>query len=87
MADQTRFVLTAHAGEVVEARGIRREWIRRVLEAPKKKSSDKADRTLKHYLGVVAEYDDRVLRIVVDDRKTPVRVITAYFDRAMRGKL
>jgi hypothetical protein len=42
---------------------------------------------LKHRLGAIEEYGGRVLRVIIDVDVEPVRVVTAYFDRTMRGKL
>jgi len=59
----------------------------RVLVSPIVKQADAADPQLTHYLGPVAEHDDAVLRVVVDGKARPPRVITAFFDRRMRGRV
>jgi len=48
---------------------------------------DGADSALRHALARVPEFGGRVLRVVYDPREKPVRVITAYFDRAMKDRL
>jgi hypothetical protein len=48
---------------------------------------DVADAELEHYLAVVAEQGNRVLRVIIKRGTMPPRVITAYFDRKMKGKL
>ena len=44
-------------------------------------------RSLIHHLAVVPEHGNRVLRVVFNHLVTPVRVVTVYFDRKMKGKL
>lgn len=34
-----------------------------------------------HYLKAIHEFGERVLRVVVNDRVVPRRVVTAFFDR------
>ena len=48
---------------------------------------DKDDPQLIHHLAVVPEHGNRVLRVVFNHLVTPVRVVTVYFDRKMKGKL
>lgn len=79
-------LLTAHAEVVITERNIQLRWIRQVLNCPEKIEVDGADPELAHALAKVAEHGDRVLR-VVHSRTLPTRIITAYFDRTMRGKL
>jgi hypothetical protein len=45
------------------------------------------DSDLEHRLGKIDEFEGRVLRVIVNPQLEPIRVITAFFDRAMRGKL
>jgi Domain of unknown function (DUF4258) len=80
--------LTEHAKESLRKRSvILLEWLERVLEHPAKVEPDSVDRVLEHRLGRIDECGGRVLRVVVDPSHTPIRVITVYFDRGMRGKL
>ena len=87
MKKQPKFELTNHARVVVQERDISLSWIKRVFESPEREEDDKEDTNLKHYLRKISEHGDRVLRIVVNYKISPVMVVTAYFDRAMRGKL
>jgi hypothetical protein len=43
--------------------------------------------TLEHRLGVIDEFGARVLRVVVNPSAVPLRIVTVYFDRRMKGKL
>ena len=83
----SEFSLSTHAEFVIKERAIKREWLEKVVAAPDKTELDKDDPALKHALGRISEHEGRVLRVVYNDSVTPVRIVTAYFDRAMKGKL
>jgi hypothetical protein len=68
-------------------RNIRLEWLERVIEQPQLIEVDAMDSDLEHRLGKIDEFEGRVLRVIVNPQLEPIRVITAFFDRAMRGKL
>lgn len=48
---------------------------------------DAVDAELEHRLAIIADYDNRVLRVIVRRNTDPTMLITAYFDRTMKGKL
>ena len=81
------YKLTQHAIDVLQERNISIEWVKRVVSKPTMVKSDIVDDTLEHRLGEIVECDNRVLRVVVNARVQPIRIVTAYFDRAMKGKL
>ena len=82
------YELTDHARESLCKRPvIRLEWMERVLAHPAMTESDRVDPALQHRLGRIDECGARILRVVVNPSHTPLRVITVYFDRRMRGKL
>lgn len=81
------YILTAHAQVVISAREIQLEWIKRALETPKKTEADKYDVTLLHALIPIIEKEDRILRVVYNKEVSPWRIVTAYFDRTIRGKI
>ena len=83
----SEFLLSAHAESVINERSIKREWLEKVLATPEKTESDKDDPALRHALGRIPEHEGRVLRVVYNDSFKPVRIVTAYFDRAMKGRL
>ena len=87
MPEKIRYTLTAHAVTVMSEREISVTWLERVLANPEQVEPDKIDPELRHALGRIPERDDRVLRVVYNKDIDPWRVVTAYFDRAMRGKL
>ena len=61
--------------------------LERVVNFPQRIDPDPDDAELEHSLGRIAEFGNRVLRVVVNKTVRPVVVITVYFDRTMRNKL
>ncbi len=82
-----KFELTKHASEVISERNISEEYLERAIDNPGLKMDDREDPALEHLLAKIMENDNRVLRVIVIKNSDPVRVITAFFDRSMRGKL
>lgn len=87
MPGKIDYELSAHAVTVMAEREIPEAWVKRVLSGPERTEPDAADPLLRHALGRIPERDDRVLRVVYNEAVHPWRVVTVYFDRAMRGKL
>lgn len=81
-----KFSRSAHAETVITERSIKLEWLERVLSKPEKVAADRNDPDLKHALGRIPEHGIGVLRVVYNVSARPVRVVTVYFDRAMKGK-
>lgn len=82
------FDLTEHARESLRKRpSIRLAWVEQVLHNPERSEPDGIDPDLEHRLGRIDEYEGRVLRVIVNRAVMPLRVVTVYFDRAMRNKL
>ncbi|MEW6292312.1 MAG: DUF4258 domain-containing protein [Pseudomonadota bacterium] len=81
------FYTTKHAAAVIAARNIKPEWIESALTVPALVQQDADDAELEHRLAAIADNGNRVLRVVVKLDTQPATVITAYFDRAMKGKL
>ena len=82
------YELTTHASESLRKRSsIRLEWLERVLAAPQLVERDTLDPELEHRLARIDEHGGRVLRVIVRPGTVPVRVVTVYFDRKMRGRL
>lgn len=79
--------LSAHARHVLGERGIRLEWLERVLRQPALRLPDGLDTALEHHLARIDEHGGRVLRVVVNTAAQPPRIVTVYFDRTMKGKL
>ena len=87
MAETPPYELTSHAGTVIRERGIRKEWIDRVLRLPSKTEPDKKDPELRHALAPIREHGDRILRVIYNYTVDPKLIVSVYFDRSQRGKL
>jgi hypothetical protein len=81
------FELTRHAKNALLKRGISMEWLERTLKSPGRTEPDATDPNLEHRVAVIPEHGDRVLRVIIIPHATPVRVVTLYFDRKMKGRL
>ena len=71
----------------MQERGIAVAWLERVLSSPQRIEPDPDDAELEHRLGRITEHGSRALRVVINKSVRPVRVVTLYFDRAMRNRL
>lgn len=81
------YELTEHARTVLRERAIPVEWLERTLSGPELKQPDPTDATLERRYRRIPEHGHRVLRVVVNTTVVPERVVSVYFDRAMKGKL
>ena len=79
--------LSQHAKDVINERDIQLSWLEQVLESPELVEADADDPQLTHYVGRIAEYGNRPLRVVFNARANPARIVTVYFDRKMKGRL
>ena len=68
-------------------RKIEPHWIEMTLAEPDRHEQDTVDPTARHALKRIEEMDNRVLRVVYNTATTPLRIISAYFDRRLKGKL
>lgn len=82
-----QFELTEHARKRIADRSIPLEWIERALFHPQKVEPDQTDLELCSGLVTIPEFGNRVLRVIYNYKVNPPRVVTVYFDRAMKGKL
>ena len=73
--------LTQHAHDVLVKRRIPEEWMKRILDAPERTEKDQIDDNLEHRLGRIADFGNRMLRVIVNVAARPPRVVTVYFDR------
>lgn len=75
------YVLTEHARDALAKRRILTDWMERALTTPELIEADPIDADLEHRLTRIAEFENRVLRVVVNVTVTPPRVVTVFFDR------
>ena len=63
------------------------DWLERALREPVVREADPNDASLERRYRPIPESNGRVLRAVVNISVEPVRVVSVFFDRSMRGKL
>ena len=86
MSVDPAYRLTSHAEVAALKRKIELAWIERALREPKWTARDPAKAGVMHAFLPIPERNDRVLRVVYNADVYPVRVITVYFDRRLRGR-
>ena len=82
-----RYVLTKHAVQAMKEREIAIEWMERTLENPELVTPDPDDVTVDRYFCRIPEFGNRVLRVAVNRDVEPMRVVSVFFDRNMKGQL
>ena len=73
--------MTQHAADALEKRQIRKDWMEQVLNEPERTEPDSIDVDLEHRLGRIADFQERVLRVIVNLTVAPPLIVTLYFDR------
>jgi len=73
-----------HFKEMLQERNISEKWVERTLKSPD--ILENMDDGTTHYMKMIEEYGDRWLRIIVNENRTPAKIITAFFDRRLRRK-
>jgi hypothetical protein len=81
------YEMSQHAATVMAERDIPESWLERALHQPDRMETDRNDPELTHHLVIIPEHGGRVLRVVINNRVAPVRVVTLFFDRKMKGRL
>lgn len=75
------YVLTEHARDALEKRQIALAWMERALTTPELTEADPVDSDVEHRLLRIAERANRVPRVIVNRKSTPMRIVTVFFDR------
>lgn len=70
-----------HARDALAKRRILPDWMEHTLTTPELIEADPIDADLEHWLTRIAEFENRVLRVVVNVAVTSLRVVTVFFDR------
>lgn len=81
------FALSKHATDTLRERGISLDWLAQTLDDPTRTTIHPNDPQLTHALRAIPDFDNRVLRVIYNHTRQPVLVVTAYFDRTMKGML
>jgi uncharacterized protein YuzE len=63
----------------MEKRRIRDAWLEQALTAPESTETDAVDPDLEHRLARIDEFGGRVLRVIVNHKRTPPCVVTRIF--------
>jgi hypothetical protein len=72
---------------MVDEREIAIEWIERVLRSPAFEEPDPRHRGAVGAYASIAEFGNRMLRVVYYDTGTEIRVITLFFDRRATARV
>ncbi len=78
---------TSHAVHVMAERRIPVDWVTRVLAEPTWRTPDPNGPEIERFFGLIPERDNRMLRVAVNTRVVPWRVVSVFFDRNMRGQV
>lgn len=71
----------------MKEREIKESWVITAVEDPELRESDPHDAEVERFYRRVAEYEYRVLRVAVNTKLAPWRVVSVCFDRRMKGQL
>lgn len=82
-----KLAFTKHARQVMANREISEDWVERTLSKPEIREPDPEDPAIERFFGRIPEFGGRVLRVAVNTRVEPWRVVSVFFDRNMKGKL
>ncbi|MDD2600605.1 MAG: DUF4258 domain-containing protein [Kiritimatiellae bacterium] len=75
---------SGHFGDMLKERNIRKEWVKMALNKPD--LIEKQDDGTIHYIKQIEDYDNRWLRLVVNEDVDSAKGVTAFFDRRLRKK-
>ena len=78
---------TKHALHVMEERSIPAEWVESAVAEPALRAPDPNDREVERFFRSIPEHGNRALRVAVNTRVVPWRVVSVFFDRSKRGEL
>lgn len=82
-----KYELTSHAKKALTEREISMEWLEHTLNTPELILPDPDDAEVERRFRKIPEFGGRVLRVAVNTTVEPVRVVSVFFDRTMKGKL
>jgi hypothetical protein len=79
-----RLLITAHAAEMMEERGIDIDWVKAVLADPPRITADPRGAPPQRAYGVVPSAGGRMLRVVFRQDGDAFVIVTTHFDRGSR---
>ena len=71
----------------MEERSIPAEWVELAVAGPALRTPDPNDGEVQRFFRSIPEQGDRALRVAVNTRVVPWRVVSVFFDRRKRGEL
>ena len=78
---------TRHALYAMAERRIPDEWVELAVTEPALRMGDPNDPDVERFFRPFPAYGGRMLRVVVNTRAVPWRVVSAFFDRSMKGEV
>ena len=84
MGKKSELQYTQHFKDMLKERSIPVSLIKCTLTEPEK-IEDRADGT-RHFLRRIPKHKNRWLRVIVNITVVPNKVVTAFFDRRLRGE-
>ena len=78
-----KIILSAHAVEAIELRGIELAWVEATISDPDRTEPDPRPGRTRSFKAIAA-FGERVLRVVRRPANNDVMVIAAYFDRGAK---
>ena len=85
--EKPSYELTRHARDVMRERKIRLEWLEKAFLSPELIEPGESNPLQEKRFRRIPEFGNRVLRVAVNTEFVPVRIVSVFFDRAMKGKL
>jgi hypothetical protein len=82
-----RLEFTRHARNAMEERMIPLEWVEQAIAEPGLRMDDPDDAEVERFYKRIPERGNRVLRVAVNTRVVPWRVVSVFFDRRMRRRV
>ena len=78
---------TRHANDVIQERQILKEWVELAVIEPSLRFPDPNDLEVERFFRRIQERGDRALRLAVNTKVAPWRIVSVFFDRSKRGDL
>ena len=86
-SESAKLEFTKHALHAMTERAIPMEWVERVVAEPAFREPDPTDPEVERFFRPIPEQDNRMLRVAINTRVAPWRVVSVFFDRNVKGKL
>ena len=78
----SEFQFSEHALDMLKVRNIRESWVELALTQPDMKKL--IDDESIHYVKAIEDYGKRNLRVIVNPKCVPPKIITVFFDRRIK---